>query len=134
MITQTLFISSFVGIAIMLGSKLAEERFGKFHWWSKIAAWADQKVHSAIHIIVEKYKFYKKVVSIFVFEFLPAYAYRKLIELKDYVYKKYYSSANNLKGEKRMLRSNGTVSEFLKNISKEGKPDVPEEKEMNPDA
>ncbi len=105
----------------MFSSKFAEERFGKFHWWSKVASWGDQKVHSTIHIVAEKYKFYKKIATIFIFEFLPAYAYRELIELKDYVYKKYYSSANNLKGGKRTLRSNRTVSEFLQNISKEGK-------------
>ena len=107
----------------MLGSKLAEERLGKFHWWSRIASWGDQKVHNIIHIVTEKYRFYKKVATIFIFEFLPAYAYRKLIELKDYVYKKYYLSASNLKGEKRMLRSSGTVSEFLQKISKENEND-----------
>ena len=103
----------------MVGSKVVEERFGAFHWWKKMATSADQTVHRLITMVTKKYQLYKKIAFLFLFEFLPAYAYRKTIELKDYVYKKYYTSQINLKGNKKMLRSNGSVSEFLQNISKD---------------
>ncbi len=119
MFIETIFVSSFAGIAFMLCSKLAEERFGKFHWWSRMAHFADQKVHSLSTLLIQKYSLYKKIASIFFFEFLPAYAYHKAVALKDYLHKKYYSSSSSLRGEKRMLRSTGSVSEFLQNIKKE---------------
>ncbi len=119
MFTETFFTLSFAGIAFMLGSKLAEERFGTFHWWSKMAAWADAYLHRMIVKAVRKYQLYKRIAYLFFFEFLPAYAYKKTIELKDYVYKKYYASQSNLQGNKKMLRGNGSVSEFLQNITKE---------------
>jgi hypothetical protein len=120
MITETLFASSLAGIIIMISSKLLEERFGRFHYWSKVFSWGDQKVHFVMAFIVGKYQLYKKIATLFFFEFLPALLYRKLVEMKDYVYKKYYSSSTNLRGEKRMLRTDGTVSDFLQNITKEG--------------
>ncbi len=53
--------------------------------------------------------------------------------MKDYVYKKYYESQSKLKGNKRMLRANGSVSSFLQEISAEPKKEeeilVPENKE-----
>ena len=119
MFAETIFFSSFAGIAFMLGTKLVQERFGTFDWWTTMATWADQKVHAVMATIADKYKLYKKIAGIFFFEFLPAYIYHSLVKMKDYMYRKYYASAGNLKGEKRMLRSNGTVSEFLQTISKE---------------
>ncbi len=119
MFTESIFTLSFAGIAFMLGSKLAEERFGKFHWWSKIALWSDRFVHEVSAAIVRKYRLYRKISYLFLFEFLPAYAYKKSGEFKDYVYKKYYASQSNLQGNKKMLRGNGSVSEFLQNITKE---------------
>jgi hypothetical protein len=119
MFVESLFISSFAAITFMLASKLAEARFGEFHWWSKMASWGDQKVHGVMTVVVQKYQLYRKIAYIFIFEFLPAIAYHKTIELKDYLHKKYYTSSVSLRGEKRMLRSSGSVSEFLQNIKKE---------------
>ena len=118
MFVETLFGLSFLGIAGMLSFKLVEERMGGVNWWTNFIVRADSKIHQLISQSAVKYKLWKKVVLVFIFEFLPAYAYEQTIKLKDYIYKRYHSSAGKMKGERRMLRTNGSVSEFLQNIKK----------------
>jgi hypothetical protein len=112
----TVFISSFVALVVMIMAKLIEERFG-FLLWSKFVSWADEKIHEWIHVLVKRYQLWKKIAYLFFFEFLPSYAYELLIKMKDYVQKRYYESQSKLKGNKRMLRPNGSVSSFLQEIA-----------------
>jgi hypothetical protein len=120
--TTTIFISSFVALIAMIGSKMVEIRLGKFPFWTNSIARVDEKFHSWSDSLAKKYSLWKKIAHLFVFEFLPSYTYELLVKMKDYVYKKYYLSSANLKGNRRMLRSNGSVSSFLQNITekKEG--------------
>jgi hypothetical protein len=119
MIIEVIFYVSLIGIVGMLSFKVVEEKLGGVHWWSRFIDSADKKIHQYIFIAGQKYRLWKKIASLFVFDFLPAYLYHQSTKLKDYLYKKYYASQSNLMGSKRMLRGNGSVSEFLQNISKD---------------
>ncbi len=105
----------------MLLFKVVEQRLGGVNWWANFIARADHRINVLVKKLHFKYRIWKKIASIFVFEFLPAYAYEQVVKLKDYMYKRYHSSAGNLRGEKRMLRGNASVSEFLQNITEEVK-------------
>jgi len=126
--TTTVFISSFVALLAMIGTKMIEQRLGSFPLWTRLVSRTDEVVHDMISRLVAKYQLWKKIVYLFIFNFLPAYAYELLVKMKDYVHKKYYESQSKLKGNKRMLRANGSVSSFLQEISAEPKKqDVVEE-------
>lgn len=115
----TVFFSSLIAIFAMICGKMIEMRAGKNLFWSRLFVYGDKRVHDSRNFIEKKINLYRKIASLFVFEFLPSYTYEKVVKLKDYIYKKYYSSSSALKGNKRMLRTNGSVSSFLKNITKE---------------
>ena len=115
--TTTVFISSFIALVAMLLTKMIENRLGSFPLWTRVVSFADERVHTILDFLIKKYQLWKKIAYLFFFEFLPSYAYELLVKMKDYVYKKYYQSQSKLKGNKRMLRSNGSVSSFLQDIS-----------------
>lgn len=115
MTTILFFVSLFV-LATLVGSKVFEIKVRKIHAFSNAFAKGDEKIHKVIDLLVFKYNRYKKISHIFVFEFLPSYAYEILVKMKDYVSKKYYSSADGFRG-RRVLRSNGSVSFFLERLS-----------------
>ncbi len=119
--TITVFISSFVALLAMIGTKMIEQRLGSFPLWTRLVSKTDEVVHDVVNRVIGKYQLWKKITYLFVFNFLPSYAYELLVKMKDYVYKKYYESQSKLKGNKRMLRANGSVSSFLQEISSEPK-------------
>lgn len=119
--TITVFISSFVALLAMIGTKMIEQRLGSFPLWTRLVSKTDEVVHDIVNRVIGKYQLWKKITYLFVFNFLPSYAYELLVKMKDYVYKKYYESQSKLKGNKRMLRANGSVSSFLQEISSEPK-------------
>ncbi|MHB1316441.1 MAG: hypothetical protein ACYCZW_01115 [Minisyncoccota bacterium] len=119
--TTTLFISSLAVLIAMIGTKMIEQKLGHFPLWTRLVSKTDERVHRIVDWIIIKYQLWKKIAYLFVFNFLPAYAYELLIKMKDYVYKRYYESQSKLKGNKRMLRTNGSVSSFLQEISTEPK-------------
>lgn len=126
--TTTIFISSFVALLAMIGTKMIEQKLGSFPLWTRLVSRTDEVVHDIVSRLVGKYQLWKKIAYLFIFNFLPSYAYELLVKMKDYVYKKYYESQSKLKGNKRMLRTNGSVSSFLQEISAEPKKeDVVEE-------
>lgn len=126
--TTTVFISSFVALLAMLGTKMIEQKLGSFPLWTRLVSKTDEVVHDIMSRLLAKYQLYKKIAYLFIFNFLPSYAYELLVKMKDYVYKKYYESQSRLKGNRRMLRTNGSVSSFLQEISAEPKKeDVVEE-------
>lgn len=122
--TITVFISSFVALLAMLGTKMIEQKLGSFPLWTRVVSKTDEWVHTWIDTLIGKYQLWKKIAYLFVFNFLPSYAYELLVKMKDYVYKKYYESQSKLKGNKRMLRTNGSVSSFLQEITAEPKEEV----------
>lgn len=119
--TTTVFISSFVALLAMIGTKMIEQKLGSFPLWTRLVSKTDEAVHDMVSRVLAKYQLYKKIVYLFIFNFLPAYTYELLVKMKDYVHKKYYESQSKLKGNRRMLRANGSVSSFLQEISAEPK-------------
>lgn len=115
MTTILFFVSLFV-LSALIGSKVFEIKVRKIDVLSNLFSKGDEKIHKLIELATFKYNRYKKIAHIFVFEFLPSYAYEILVKMKDYVSKKYYSSADNFRG-RRVLRSNGSVSFFLERLS-----------------
>lgn len=114
--TTILFYASFFVLVSLVGSKVFEQRFRKIDSLASIFEKGDEKIHKIIDLVVFKYNWYKKIAHIFMFEFIPCYTYELLVRMKDYVSKKYYSSADGFRG-RRVLRSNGSVSFFLESLS-----------------
>jgi hypothetical protein len=122
--TTTVFISSFVALLAMIGTKMIEQKLGSFPLWTRLVSKTDEWVHSWMDALIGKYQLWKKIAYLFIFNFLPSYAYELLVKMKDYVYKKYYESQSKLKGNKRMLRTNGSVSSFLQEITADASPEA----------
>ena len=112
----TLFIFSLFGLSAMIGSKIFEAKVRKIHFVSRVVEKGDSTIHRLIGLTIVKYRLYKKIISLFLFEFLPSYAYELTVRLKDYLAKKYYSAGDGFRG-RRVLRSNGSVSFFLQKIT-----------------
>ena len=112
----TLFIISSIGLAMVVGSKVFEIKVRKINFISKLFVRGDEKIHQVIAIAIFKYHNYRKIVGLFVFDFLPSYTYEILVKLKDYVAKRYYSTGDGFRG-RRILRSNGSVSSFLERLA-----------------
>ena len=114
--TITLFIISLLGVAGVIGSKIFEMKVRKVHFISKGVAKGDESIHKLLAFISFKYRVYKKIAGLFIFDFLPSYTYEILVKLKDYVAKKYYSAGDGFRG-RRVLRNNGSVSFFLERLA-----------------
>jgi hypothetical protein len=114
--TTILFIISLIGLFALIGSKIFELKVRKIHFTSKMFVKGDLKIHQTMDFIISKYHLYKKIASLFLFDFLPSYLYEILVKLKDYVAKKYYSTSDGFRG-RRILRSNGSVSSFLERLA-----------------
>lgn len=108
-----------MALLAMIGTKMIEQKLGSFPLWTRLVVRTDEIVHEYMSRLVAKYQLWKKIVYLFIFNFLPSYAYELLVKMKDYVYKKYYESQSKLKGNRRMLRAKGSVSSFLQEISAE---------------
>jgi hypothetical protein len=114
----TLFIVSMFGIFALLASKSFELKVRKIHFLSNIFSKGDEQIHRFIESALVKYNLYRKIAHIFVFDFLPSYLYEMIVKIKDYVARKYYEAGNDFRG-KRILKSTGSVSFFLKRLSEE---------------
>lgn len=112
----TLFAISFLGMFVMVGSKIFEIKVRKVEKIVSLCRRGDAKIHQFVEKAIAKYNLYRKIVHIFIFDFLPSYAYELSVKLKDYLAKKYYEAGNKFRG-RRILRDNGSVSAFLQNIS-----------------
>ena len=110
--TIIFFVSLFVLCALLI-SKLFEVKT-----LTSIFTKNDEKIHKLIDEAIFKYNRSRKILNIFIFEFLPSYLYEVLVKMKDYVSKKYYNAGNSFRG-KRVLRSNGSVSFFLERLSED---------------
>src|SRR5581483_168371 len=112
----TLVIVSLCVLVFQIILKHVEIKWQKNHF---LAGWfkkGDAKLHAFREQAIFAYNRYKKIARIFIFDFVPAYAYEQLTKLKDYVAKKYYESADHFRG-RRVLRSNGSVSFFLEKLA-----------------
>lgn len=117
--TTIVFIASLIAVCAMLGSKIFEIKVRKIEKLSELFMKGDHKIHQSIEWALSKYAWYRKVALIFVFDFLPAYAYEMTCRLKDFIAKRYYSMGDQFRG-RRVLRNNGSVSSFLQNITDGG--------------
>lgn len=100
----------------LIVSKIFELKVKKIDFLVNLFGKGDKKIHEFRALLVFKYNRYKKIANIFVFEFLPSYLYELLVKTKDYVAKEYYKAGDNLRG-RRILKSNGSVSSFLEQLS-----------------
>ncbi len=114
--TIIIFLVSFFVISAIFTSKVFEIKNAKAHFLSRAFSMGDVKLNQLINFSIFKYNRYKKISNIFIFEFLPSFAYELLVKMKDYVSKKYYSAGDEFRG-RRVLRSNGSVSFFLERLS-----------------
>ncbi len=115
-----------LGLASLFAYKAFELKVKRIHPIADLFHKGDLKIHAIMERIVYEFNHTKKVVAIFVGEFLPAYTYETLSKTKDYVSKKYYATGDEFRG-KRMLRSNGSVSFFLERLAEEKAQITPEE-------
>lgn len=117
MITIIFSVSLFVMLSIIL-SKVVELKMGREHGLTSVFKVGDNVIHRVAGYVVFRYNRYRMISRIFLFEFLPSYAYELLIKLKDRISKKYYSySAGDGFRGRRALRSDGSVSFFLERLS-----------------
>ncbi len=116
--TIIFFIISLSVLFGMVGSKVVEIKFQKTHFLSDVFVQGDERIHRFLELAVSKYNRYKTIAGIFIFEFLPSYAYELLVRMKDFVSKKYYSAGNQFSG-KKILRGNGSVSFLLERLSED---------------
>ena len=113
-----LFIISLVVLFWLLSYKVFEIKIKRIHFIANIFERGDGKIHTILERLVSRYNHLKKIVHIFIFEFLPSYLYELLVKAKDYVSKRYYSAGNSFRG-RRVLRNNGSISFFLERLSHE---------------
>jgi hypothetical protein len=115
-----LFFLSLATLMGMLTLKVFELKLGKTHFLSDLYKKGDERIHKSLEHAVKKYTRYEKIAQIFVFEFLPAYAYELLHHAKEFVARKYYEMGADFRG-KRVLKSTGSVSFFLERLSEHKK-------------
>lgn len=116
--TSILFDFSLFGLVLLIAYKTFALKVREIGFLSSAFRAGDEKIHESIHLIIAKYNRYSKIARIFVFDFLPAYFYELLVKAKDYVAKKYYESAEDLRG-RRLLKTSGSVSFFLEQLSED---------------
>lgn len=105
-------------LILMVGSKVFELKVRKIEFLSNTFTKGDTKIQSFTDVVTGKYSHYRKIANIFVFEFLPSYFYELLVRTKDFVAKKYYEAGDDFRG-KRILKSTGSVSFFLEQLSED---------------
>ena len=106
------------GLIAMLSSKVFEIKVRKIEFLSNVFTKGDTKIQGITNTVEGKYGHYKKIVNLFIFEFLPSYVYELLVRTKDFVAKKYYEAGTDFRG-KRILKSTGSVSFFLEQLSED---------------
>ncbi|HEY4508931.1 MAG TPA: hypothetical protein VJC13_01455 [Candidatus Paceibacterota bacterium] len=113
----TLFVLSMLVLSGLVLSKVFEIKVRKIHFLSNLFLRGDKKIHQMIELAFSKSRLYKRILNIFIFEFLPSYLYEILVRMKDFVSKKYYE-VGGFNG-RRILRSNGSVSFFLEQLARD---------------
>ena len=116
--TTILFFSSFVGLIAIIGSKIFEVKVKKIDFITRLFLEGDKKIHQFIGFVILKYRVYKKIAGLFIFDFLPSFTYEMLVKMKDFVAKKYYEAGTQFRG-RRILKSTGSVSFFLERLSED---------------
>ena len=114
--TTILFLVSLFVISGLISYKIFELKIKRINFLARMFSFGDQFIHSFIDSAVFKYNRFRKIIHIFIFEFLPSYLYELLVRMKDYVSKKYYSAGDEFRG-RRVLRGNGSVSFFLERLA-----------------
>ena len=114
--TITLFIISMFILFSLIALKIFAIKVRKIHFLADIFHKGDKKIDLFIDRAVARYGRYRKIINIFIFDFLPAYFYELLVRIKDRVAKKYYETGDGFRG-RRVLKSTGSVSFFLERLS-----------------
>ncbi|MFA5889189.1 MAG: hypothetical protein WCW47_03070 [Candidatus Paceibacterota bacterium] len=120
MTTTIIFLVSMFVLGGLVASKVFEIKVRRIDFLVDLFMKGDQKIHKSREFLIFKYNRYRKILHIFIFDFLPAYLYELLGKTKDYVAKKYYKAGDSIRG-RRILKSNGSVSSFLEQLSEDKK-------------
>ncbi|MCX6701815.1 MAG: hypothetical protein NTX96_01300 [Candidatus Zambryskibacteria bacterium] len=116
--TITFFLISMFVLCSLVASKVFEIKVKRINFLVNFFIKGDKKIHELIDQLFFKYNRYKKILNIFIFDFLPSYLYELLGRIKDYVAKKYYKAGDSIRG-RRILKTNGSVSSFLEQLSED---------------
>jgi len=114
----TSFIVSFIVLISLITLKVIENKFGGISFLNKIFSVGDLFLNNLIEGMYLRYNYYKKVLHLFIFDFIPSLVYEFLVKSKDYVARRYYNSSNEFRG-RRLLRPDGSVSNFLERLSED---------------
>ena len=112
------FIVSFIVLISLIILKVIENKFGGISFLNRIFAKGDYFIGNLFQGLYLRYNYLKRVTHIFFFDFLPSLLYAFLIKSKDYVARRYYNSSNEFRG-RRLLRADGSVSNFLERLSED---------------
>lgn len=112
------FYVSMAILILMVGSKVFERKVRKIEFLSSAFTKGDTKIQSFTDVLIGRYNHLRKIANLFIFDFLPSYFYELLVRTKDFVAKKYYEAGTDFRG-KRILKSTGSVSFFLEQLSED---------------
>ncbi len=118
--TTIIFLASLFALFTLVALRAYEMKYKKIETVSNFWSKSDQKIEAFLEKLNYKYSLYKKILHIFVFEFIPSFIYELLVKAKDQVSRYYYNSADNFRG-RRVLRSDGSVSFFLERLGDDKK-------------
>jgi len=99
----------------MILSKSLEEKVRR-HFLASLFRKGDLKLHELYHKAVIKYNLYKKIVNLFIFDYLPLKAYDILGKMRNYSADRYHKTLDQYRG-KRVFKENRSVSFFLEQLS-----------------
>ncbi len=116
--TILFFTTSLVVICVMLASRVFQIKVRQIHFLSHMFARGDSVIQGWIEKGFGKYNLYRKIARLFIFDFLPSYLYEQVVKIKDYIAKKYYGMGDEFRG-RRILRTTGSVSFFLKRLAED---------------
>lgn len=116
--TIILFLISLFVICGLIVSKIFEIKFQKTHFLTNVFIEGDKQIHHILDEALFKYNRSRKIIDIFIFEFLPSYLYEILFKVKNHVSDKYHKAKEDFRGRK-ILKNDGAVSFFLKRLAEE---------------
>src|SRR5690349_20031592 len=99
MTITTLFLASCVGMILMIGWKIFERKVRKIDFVSHTFTRGDDMIRGWERGMKERYELGKKIIHVFIFDFLPLYAYRHFNRMKDYIARIYSIMEDQIRGK-----------------------------------
>lgn len=105
-------------LSVLLAHKVFAIKVKKIHFIHDFIVKGDAKIHQYNKVLLKRYYFCKKVVEIFIFDFIPRFLYELIVRTANYFSKIYNEALEDFRGRK-VLRSSESASFFLERLSKE---------------